>query len=185
MPIDIGGLSILEYPHPALRTPAKAIDAVTDEIREIARRMIRLMHEAEGIGLAAPQVGLSIRLFVAYVPAAPGREPTDRPLTCLETPTVYINPKLSELTGPLVPFDEGCLSLPTITGHVYRPEHATIRATDLSGEVFTQSAGGLLARCWQHEYDHLDGVLIIDRMSQMSRLKNRSNLRELQRRTAE
>ena len=76
--------------------------------------------------------------------------------------------------------DEGCLSLPDIRGRVLRPELITITATDLDGRQFTQRGGGLLARCWQHEFDHLEGVLIIDKFSQSSRLKNRAKIRDLE-----
>jgi len=143
--------------------------------------MIELMFEAEGVGLAAPQVGLSWRLFVAHVPIGEGRTLESDPPTATAEPVVYINPVLSTPVGEIKPYDEGCLSLPDITGEVLRPEHITISAMDLEGKKFTRTAAGLLARCWQHESDHLDGVLIIDRMSQMSRLKNRTAVKKLER----
>lgn len=143
--------------------------------------MIELMFEAEGIGLAAPQIGLNWRLFVAHVPANEERSTESDPPTATAEPVVYINPVLSDPKGELVAYEEGCLSLPDITGEVMRPEHITISATDLEGQRFTRTAGGLLARCWQHEFDHLEGVLIIDRMTQMSRLKNRTAVKRLER----
>lgn len=150
-------------------------------VRAVAARMIELMFAAEGIGLAAPQVGLSWRMFVAHVPSSETRSPETDPPTATKEPVVYVNPVLSVPTGPLEPYEEGCLSLPEITGEVLRPAGITISATDPDGREFTHTGWGLLSRCWQHEMDHLDGVLILDRMSQMSRLKNRSAIRRLER----
>ena len=178
--MDPSTLHILHYPEKALRERAREVPEVTDQVRSIARRMIELMFEAEGVGLAAPQVGLPLRLFVAHVPPSEGRSPESDPPTATVEPVVYINPVLSNPQGELKPYDEGCLSLPDITGEVLRPEHITITATDLEGRRFTRTGAGLLARCWQHETDHLDGVLIIDRMTQMSRLKNRTAVKRLE-----
>ncbi len=145
--------------------------------------MISLMQEAEGIGLAAPQVGLPWRMFVAHVPESPEDERSvgSDPPTATPAPVVYINPVLSLPEGIVEPYDEGCLSLPNISGEVLRPPRITISATDLEGRPFTSRGAGLLARCWQHEIDHLDGVLILDRMSQLSRLRARRAIRELER----
>lgn len=183
MPVDPNSLSIVHYPAGVLRKRAIEVAAVTDEVRQVAVRMIALMHEAEGIGLAAPQVGLPWRLFVAHVPEDPDddRSTTSDPVTATAAPTVYINPVLSAPEGIVEPYDEGCLSLPNITGEVLRPPHITIAALDLEGKPFTTRGGGLLARCWQHETDHLDGVLILDRMSQLSRLRARRAIKELER----
>lgn len=182
MPVDPATLHIRKFPDAVLRRRAAEIDAVTDEVRAVAERMVGLMFEAEGIGLAAPQVGLPWRLFVAFVPEYPeeGRTLGDDPATAQAEPEVFINPVLSNFTGELEPYEEGCLSLPEITGEVRRPTGVTIEATDLAGERFTRRAAGLLARCFQHEYDHLDGVLIIDRMTPMARLKNRARVRDLE-----
>ncbi|MGV6814777.1 MAG: peptide deformylase, partial [Phycisphaerales bacterium] len=95
----------------------------------------------------------------------------DLPISC-DAPQVFINPTITEFAGDLEPYDEGCLSLPGITGEVNRPAIVTMQATDLEGNTVTLKAAGLLARCWQHEIDHLDGILILDKMTQMSRLKN-------------
>ena len=181
MTLDAGNLKIVTYPAPVLRKKAARVEAVTPEVREVAARMVRLMREAEGIGLAAPQVGLSWRLFVAHVPESEDRSPAASPPTATAGPVVFVNPVVVGLAGPPVPYDEGCLSIPEITGEVLRPETATVRATDLSGAEFTLQAGGLLARCLLHEIDHLDGVLILDRMTQTARLKNRAAIRDLDR----
>lgn len=174
-------LRIINYPADALRIRAEKIEPVTGETRDIAHRMIELMREAEGIGLAAPQVGLSIRLFVAEVPESEGRSATEGPQTATSHPLVFINPAIDATDGPPEPLEEGCLSLPDIRGTVLRPPVVTVSALDVEGQPFTITAGGLLARCLQHEFDHLEGVLIIDRMTQMSRLKTRAALRDLER----
>ena len=152
---------------------------VDAEVRAVAARMLELMFEVEGIGLAAPQVGLPWRMFVCFVPESEDRSPTDDPPTASGEPSVYINPTLSGFSRDLVPYEEGCLSLPEITGDVRRPSQVTIDALDENGRPFTARSADLLARCWQHEMDHLDGVLIIDRMTPASRLKNRAAVKHL------
>ncbi len=179
--VDPASLRILAYPDPALRRRAEPVRGFSDSLRAVADRMIQLMHEAEGIGLAAPQVGLPWRLFIAHVPEDDNRSASSTPPTATLRPVVYVNPVLSDPSGELVACEEGCLSLPEIRGDVRRPEIVSITAHGLNGEAFTMRGAGLLARCWQHECDHLDGVLIIDRMSQMSRLKVRSAVRALER----
>jgi peptide deformylase len=181
MTIDVSALSIVNYPAPVLRKKAAPIAAITDEVRAVAMRMIELMNQAEGIGLAAPQVGLAWRMFVAHVPPEDGRSADSFAPTASREPRVYVNPVISSPEGALESYNEGCLSLPDIRGDVLRPPVVTITATDLDARQFTERGAGLLARCWQHELDHLDGVLIIDRMTQMSRLKNKSALRDLER----
>ncbi|MBX3402358.1 MAG: peptide deformylase [Phycisphaeraceae bacterium] len=181
MPIDPAGLIIRTYPDRVLRARTRTLPSVTDEVRRVAHRMIELMFDADGIGLAAPQVGLDWRMFVAHVPENDDRSAADSPPSATAAPEVYINPVLSNPLGSPEPLSEGCLSLPEISGEVLRPPTITITAIGLDGSPFTRNATGLLARCWQHEVDHLDGVLIIDRMTQMSRLKNRSAVRELER----
>lgn len=182
--VDPAKLRIELYPTEVLRTkasPVPAADGVDDALRSIAMRMVDLMRGAQGIGLAAPQVGLPVRLFVAHVPADPEAEPdpSGLPVSC-EAPEVFFNPEIVEYSRDLEPYDEGCLSLPGITGEVNRPSTVTIRAIDLEGNVVERKATGLLARCWQHEIDHLDGVLILDKMTQMSRLKNRSRIKSME-----
>jgi peptide deformylase len=190
--VHIAGLRIVVYPAQVLLQPAQAVGLVSDEVRSVASRMIELMYEAQGIGLAAPQVGLPWRMFVADVPAPREEEQeTTRDRFAVDQhptlpasttgPVVYINPRLSAPKGAPVAVEEGCLSLPDIRGEVLRPPVVTITATDLDGRAFAQTASGLLARCWQHEVDHLDGVLILSRMTQRSRLKNRAPIRDLER----
>lgn len=183
MSVDPSSLRLVTYPDPVLRKRAAEIPAVTDEVRGVATRMIEIMYAEEGIGLAAPQVGVPWRMFVVDVPAkeAGEGEAAGSPPTSTGGPRVYINPVLVEPAGGMEPFEEGCLSLPEIRGDVNRPPVITIEALDAEGRRVRETAGGLLARCWQHEMDHLDGVLIIDRMTQMSRLRVRSKLRDLER----
>lgn len=184
MPVDPATLFVVTYPHPVLRQKAKPVERVTDEVRAVAKRMIELMKEEEGIGLAANQVGLAWRMFVAHVPHS--EDPTDDhsltsdPISATRGPTVYINPVFSQPQRDLVGHEEGCLSLPDIRGEVRRPSQITLAYTDLEGQRQTLRASGLLARCWQHEMDHLDGALIIDRMLQIDRMKNRGAIRDLE-----
>ncbi|MCC6320196.1 MAG: peptide deformylase [Phycisphaerales bacterium] len=188
-PASLPPLSLQIHPAPILRKRAAPVPTAPfpPNIAAITARMIEMMRAEEGIGLAAPQVGLSWRLFVVDVPPAPphdgDRSPDHAPPTATRGPRVYINPRLTNPQGsaPPVAAEEGCLSLPDIRGDVLRPPVITITALDVEGREFTQTGGGLLARCWQHEMDHLDGILIIDRFTHLSRLKNRKAVRELER----
>ncbi|MHC4416615.1 MAG: peptide deformylase [Planctomycetota bacterium] len=167
MTIDVARLKILTYPAAPLREVARPVEEIDQTVRDVAARMIELTHEAEGVGLAAPQIGLPWRLFVT-VGADRGSE------------RVYINPRLEELDGELTVREEGCLSLPGVNVDIRRPASATITALDLEGRAFTLREGELLGRVWQHECDHLDGVLIIDKMSPMDRIVTRKVLKELE-----
>lgn len=182
--IDPAKLRIDLYPTEVLRMKAESVpmeNGIDASMRAIAERMITLMEGAKGIGLAAPQVGLPIRMFVAHVPADPEGEPDPSGLPeSTELAQVYFNPVITEFSRDLEPYEEGCLSLPGINGEVSRPSTVTMTAIDIEGKSVELKATGLLARCWQHEIDHLDGVLIIDKMSQMSRLKNRARIKSME-----
>lgn len=188
MSVDPASLHIVTYPATVLRRKAKPVEGVDDHVRAVALRMIELMREAKGIGLAAPQVGLEWRMFVVDI--EPSDDPDDEaslaaePISATRGPVAYINPVFSDPKRDLVTFEEGCLSLPEIRGEVRRPSEITITYTDLEGQRLSVRGGGLLARCWQHEMDHLDGVLILDRMSQTSRNKNKQAIRSLEERGA-
>lgn len=169
MSVEPASLSIIKYPDPRLRRRTQPIAAVTDEVVAVAQRMLALMHEVRGVGLAAPQVGLSWRMFVVNS-GAEG-----------EADGVYINPVLFEPLGDPEPGEEGCLSIPEVYGEVWRPVGISIEAVGVDGKSFRREATGLLARAWQHEMDHLEGKLIIDRFGQMDRLSNRRRLRDLER----
>ncbi|MGH7245103.1 MAG: peptide deformylase [Phycisphaerales bacterium] len=181
MPVNAENLVILHYPERALRTPAKPIKQITDETRAIAEKMIDLMYDAEGIGLAAPQVGLAISLFVVDVPTGDKNSPDTDPPSATTDAMVFINPKIVAFEEPPEPYEEGCLSLPDIRGDVLRPPIVVMEALDLDGKKFKIRASGLLARCLQHEFDHLQGILILDKMTQLARMKNRTAVRELER----
>ncbi len=172
MTLDSAKLKILNYPHPALRQTAQPVPELTDQVRQVALRMLQLMHEAPGVGLAAPQVGINWCLFVSNHTQDP------------EDDLVFINPTLSEPSKETVEFEEGCLSLPEIRGAVRRPAGITIEALNLKGKPFKMTSDELPARIWQHEYDHLKGVLIIDLMGMLDRRANREALDELEREAA-
>jgi peptide deformylase len=183
MTVDPAKLRVRLYPDKMLRQKAEPID-LTPNVLEVAERMVELMYESEGIGLAAPQVGLAWRMFVADVPPCEEDQAESDLPTTTKGPVVYINPELSEPARNIEPFEEGCLSLPDIRGDVIRPTEISITAIDHEGNSKTHRAAGLLARCWQHEFDHLDGVLIIDRMTQASRAMVESQIRLLERRSS-
>jgi len=168
MPVDPAKLAILHYPAAVLRVKAKPVPAVSDEVKAVALRMLDLMHEAPGVGLAAPQVGLSWRMFVANATGEPHDD------------LVFINPTLSEPSRTTDDYEEGCLSLPEIRALIRRPKAITITALDLAGNRFSLTSDELLARIWQHETDHLDGVLILDRMTPGDRTALRRKIRELE-----
>ena len=166
--IDASKLKVIHYPDPRLRKIAAPIPSITPEIRSVALRMIELMHDERGVGLAAPQVGVPWRLFVAN---PTGQAGDDR---------VFVNPVLRDEGQEVEPYEEGCLSLPDIRAEIRRPKVITIDAADLEGNVFTLTSAALPARVWQHETDHLNGVLIIDRMTMMDKLANRKKIKELE-----
>ena len=139
---------------PVLRKPTKPVTQVTDELRTLIANMFETMYAAEGIGLAAPQVGRSERLAVVDVE---GQK------------FALINPEIVSRNGPGEKAEEGCLSIPDIYGDVERPPEVTIRALDENGNPYEASGTELLARCFQHEIDHLDGKLFIDYLSPLKR----------------
>jgi len=171
MSADPTSLTIVLHPEGVLRRIANPVDPSSDEVRAVAERMLVLMHEAEGIGLAAPQVGLSWRLFVT-------RDPDDR-----DGPggLVFMNPVVTVTDQVVEESIEGCLSLPGIEVTVRRPRGVRIEAIDLAGQAVVQDRDDHFARVYQHETDHLNGVLIIDRMTTMDRMRNRRALRDLER----
>jgi peptide deformylase len=150
---EIQKLSIVSFPHPALRYPAKPVRRVDAHLRSIVQRMFDLMYEHRGVGLAATQVDLPIRLFV-FNPTGNRDEGTEQ---------VFINPVVSRPRGN-EEAEEGCLSLPGIYGNVVRAKTVRVNAYDLSGQETDRDFSGFEARIIQHETDHLNGVLFIDRM---------------------
>lgn len=166
--VDPQALKIVLYPDPVLRETAQPIEKVTPQIQAIARRMIALMHDAPGVGLAAPQVGLPWRMFVAN---PTGDERDD---------AVFINPVLKNAGTLTEGHNEGCLSLPGVNAEIRRPKEITIEALDLEGKPFTMTSDELPARIWQHEFDHLEGVLIIDKMTPLDRKANKAAIADLE-----
>lgn len=165
--IDIDKLRIIEYPDPRLRKGCKPVEAFDEWLARLAERMLKLMHESNGIGLAAPQLGLLRRMFVCNVTG----EPKDD--------QVFVNPEMSNFIGHAAG-EEGCLSLPEVTVTVRRPAACVISAFDVTGKPFRLVGEGLFARCWQHEYDHLDGRMIVDYMSEADKIGNRRVLKYLE-----
>ncbi len=179
MPVDPSKLRIQIYPAEVLRKVAGPVEPGA-EAEAVGARMLELMRGAEGIGLAGPQVGLEWRIFVCDVPPGEEADGDGSAPSASDGPAVYLNPRIVSHDGPLEPYDEGCLSLPGITGEVNRPATATMEAMTPKGEVVRLTASGLLARCWQHEIDHLDGVLILDKMTQASRARVKSRVRQME-----
>ena len=156
-------LPILEYPDPRLRTLAKPVAAVDDDLRRLAKDMLETMYDAPGIGLAATQVDVHLRLLVADVSEA------------RDDPHVFINPEIVEKDGIEIT-EEGCLSVPGVYERVERAEHIRLRSLNLDGDEFEIEADGLLAVCIQHEIDHLDGKLFVDYLSDLKRTRIRTRL---------
>ncbi len=160
-------MNIITYPDPILRQKAKPLMQITKEVYQKVEEMMELMHQASGIGLAAPQVGWSVRLFIIDVDGRPGDK-------------VFINPATAEETGELIK-EEGCLSFPGIMSKVARAQRIKGYAYNLKGQKIEIEAEGLLARAWQHELDHLNGCLFIDKISPANRLAVSHRLKELER----
>jgi peptide deformylase len=180
-------LPILEYGDPILRAKGKPIENIEDRIRELAANMIETMHAANGVGLAAQQVGEALQLTVLDVSLV-----EDRPSTLKvdgkevdpkgAMPLVLINPEI-ELLGATETGVEGCLSFPEITGDIERATSVIVRAQTVEGTTTEIEATGFLARAMQHEGDHLNGILFIDRMNSAAKAALSSRLKRLQKET--
>lgn len=164
---DPASLNLVIYPNPKLKAMAKDVIQFDPWLAAVVERMKDLMVLHKGVGLAAPQVGLSLRIFVA---AASGKR---------EDARAYINPILSDEHGS-EEGEEGCLSLPDIRIKVPRFQSLRIEALDPLGNTFSDSLAEFPARIVQHENDHLDGILLLDRMSPMAKLANRKKIKELE-----
>lgn len=180
-------LPIVRYGDPVLRAKGRRVAAVDDRIRTLAADMIETMHEANGVGLAAQQIGEALQLTVIDVGAAEDQAST-LTLNGAEVdakaamPLVLLNPVLSLGDETLIGV-EGCLSFPEITADIARASTVVARGETLEGETVELEASGLLARALQHEVDHLNGVLFIDRMSAVAKVALRSRLRRLKKET--
>lgn len=158
---------IVLYPDPRLRAKCAPVEAFDGALAALADRMLELMRAANGVGLAAPQVGVCRRLFVCN----PTGDPADD--------RVYVNPEVIDLIGA-AEAEEGCLSLPEVRAEVRRARRCRFGAVDLSGRPVEESGEDLVARIWQHEIDHLDGRLIIDLMKPADRIANKRLLEQLE-----
>lgn len=166
---------ILLHPDPRLRKTCAPVAAVTDDIRALAADMLDTMYDAPGVGLAAPQVGVLLRLFVmdcVKEPEAPKR------------PMVLINPEITWRSDELNVYEEGCLSIPDHFAEVTRPAAVRVKWTDLDGEVQEEAFDGLWATCAQHEIDHLNGRLFIDHIGPMKRQMITRKMEKLKRERA-
>lgn len=164
-------MQIVKYPHPALRHKSKPLCKVDGELRRLVAQMLELMYEGNGIGLAANQVNLPYRMFVMNLRSDPALK---------EEEHVFINPVITRRTGT-AEAEEGCLSLPDIWAPVRRPQSIVLNAYNLAGQELTYELDGLYARAVQHETDHLDGVLFIDRLSPANQLAVKEAVADLQR----
>ncbi|MCH2171518.1 peptide deformylase [Myxococcota bacterium] len=155
---------VLQFPDKRLRRVSEPISEITDEIRTLAADMCEVMYDEPGIGLAAPQVGEAVRLIVVDTDWQSNEdgEPVER------NPLTLVNPEIVEREGTLI-WTEACLSVPDFEADVERSEKVRIRGTDLEGNPVEILAEELKAVCFQHEMDHLDGVLFIDRISRLKR----------------
>jgi len=165
---DSNHLHLRHYPDPVLRQTAKPIVNIDSRIASLTEWMGDLMIKSSGIGLAAPQIGLPLRLFVFSLTGKP------------EDVQVVINPELTNFQGTSE-IEEGCLSLPGVRAKVRRPAACTVTALNLDGNQFVLDAVDLAATVVQHETDHLDGTLFIDRLNTVSRLACRKPIKQLER----
>ena len=167
MKYDLEQLAIIHYPDPRLRQKCSAVTEFGDELKALAERMHTLMHDGKGVGLAAPQVGILIRMFVM--------NPTGEP----EDALTFVNPVIAERAGS-AEREEGCLSLPAVFVQVRRPETCTLSAQTVAGESIELELDDMIARICQHETDHLNGKLILDRMGPADKIATRKTLQALE-----
>ena len=165
-------LKILEFPDPRLRTVAKPVTDVDETIKRLIADMFDTMKDAQGIGLAASQIDVHLRVIVMDL----GEDDIG--------PRVFINPEIEALDDSVDPYEEGCLSVPGFYEKVDRPAHVMIRALDGEGKAFEEEARGLLAVCIQHEIDHLEGKLFVDYLSPFKRQRIRKKLEKIHRQNA-
>jgi len=164
--IDIDKCKMTRFPAPVLRGKAAPVETIDDSIRKLVEKMTDLMIEHKGIGLAAPQAGVGLRLFIISLTGT------------RDNVRVYINPTVTGL-GDLEEAEEGCLSVPGVWTRIRRHKRASVTATDLDGRPFSDEGEGLYARALQHEYDHIEGLVIVNRMSATARIAHRRQLKKL------
>jgi peptide deformylase len=163
-------MKIVHYPHPALRHPAKPLTSIDKELRIQCGQMIDLMYEAHGLGLAATQVALPFQLLVMNTSGDPQQRDKEE---------ILINPVILERKG-IVEDEEGCLSFPGLYQKVRRAKTLKVQAYDMKGQLVEKLVHDLEARAWQHEIDHLNGVLFIDKMGTIAKLSSRSSVKKFE-----
>jgi peptide deformylase len=168
--IDIDKCRISHYPAGVLGGKAEPVEKIDDNIRQLVDKMMDIMLKNKGVGLAAPQVGVPLRLFIISLDGS------------RENARAYVNPTVMP-SGELEAIDEGCLSVPGIYTKIRRYRKCKVTATDLNGNEFTDRAEGLYARALQHEYDHIEGITIVSRMGQPAKIAHRKQLKRLQARS--
>ena len=164
--VDVKKCQMTYYPSQVLAEPSKPVEKIDDDIRKLIDRMIDIMIEKKGVGLAAPQAGVSLRLFIISLDGT------------RENVKVFINPTVTP-SGEILTNEEGCLSVPGIYTKIRRYKNAAVTATGLDGKEFTEEADGLYARALQHEYDHIEGTTIVNRMGQVAKIAHRKKLKKL------
>jgi peptide deformylase len=165
--MDVEKCRITHYPAKVLVERTQPVERIDQKIQQLVDKMTEIMLENKGIGLAAPQAGVSLRLFVISLDASK------------EGVKVYINPTVTPLADELESTEEGCLSVPGISTKIRRFRKCKVTATDLNGAQFTEEAEGLYARALQHEYDHIEGITITDRMGSAAKIAHRKQLKAL------
>lgn len=182
-------LKIVHYSNPILRKKGAAVTAFNATLKKLAAEMVETMHAAEGIGLAAQQVGQAIQLCVIDLRPAEAKfhwayDGARLPLE-LFMPLTLVNPEVTLVPEPETVYEEGCLSFPGIRGDVFRPDEITVKFKDVTGHAHVLQCDGLLARCVQHEVDHLNGILYIDRMEKDVLARLEPELKALRKQTRE
>lgn len=164
--IDIEKCQLTHYPADVLAGPASTVDEIGDNIRQLVEKMIDVMLKNKGVGLAAPQIGVPLRLFIISLD---GKK---------DDVKVFINPTVTPI-GELGVLDEGCLSVPNVYTKIRRYKKCKVTATGLDGRQFSEEAEALFARALQHENDHINGVTIVSRMGQAAKIAHRRQLKKL------
>jgi peptide deformylase len=165
--IDVQKCHITHYPADVLAGRARPVEKIDGNIRQLVQKMTDIMLENKGVGLAAPQAGVPLRLFIISLSGTG------------ENVRVYVNPHITP-SGEFDTTEEGCLSVPGIHTKIRRYKKCTVTATALDGKEFTEEAEGLYARALQHEFDHIEGTTIVSRMSQVAKIAHRKQLRKLE-----
>ncbi|MEJ2649650.1 MAG: peptide deformylase [Sedimentisphaerales bacterium] len=165
--VDIDKCRITHYPADVLGKKAEPVKEINDNIKQLVEKMYELMRENRGVGFAAPQAGVSLRLFIISLDGS------------RENVKVFVNPAVTPY-GNLDTIEEGCLSVPGVSAKIRRYKQAKVTATGLDGREFSEEAEGLYARALQHENDHLEGVTIVNRLGSAAKISNRKQLKKLQ-----